>query len=359
MVCLVLATLGTGAYLASQWMYGPRYRVGAVAGQDGLRSPLDPPVQLRPETWQVAEDITLYHESHGAGRAVLVIHGGPGIPARRPWRGLRDLEDEYEFHYYHQRGCGLSTRPFDRFDDGGFYDNMVELERTLGLGAQVADIERIRRILGEEQLVLIGHSFGGFLAALYAAEFPERVERLVLVAPAGILSTPDEERDIFEQTRLRLPVEERAGYDDLRMKYMDFGTHFSRSESELARLHLDLGAYIMRAMNPGAPAQGALDEAAVSMAGGWSTFAQYFSLGKQWDFRGALDRIAAPTLILYGADDEMSAPGSKSYMGIAGAEIVRVAPGPGEERAGHLVFDQCPTTFAETIEAFLGTAPRR
>ena len=48
---------------------------------------------------------------------------------------------------------------------------------------QVADIERVRRLLGQERLTVIGHSFGGFIATLYAVEFPERVDRLILVSP--------------------------------------------------------------------------------------------------------------------------------------------------------------------------------
>src|SRR5439155_15020446 len=104
------------------------------------------------------------------------------------------------------------TKPFDRFS-ADFYSNMTALERTLGIGAQVADIERIRRILGEEKLILMGHSFGGFLAAMYAAEFPERVEALVLVAPAGVLVLRDEVEGFFEEIRKGLPRDKHAEYD--------------------------------------------------------------------------------------------------------------------------------------------------
>jgi len=45
------------------------------------------------------------------------------------------------------------------------YENMQTLCRKLGLAEQVADIERIRRILGREKLILMGHSFGADLAA--------------------------------------------------------------------------------------------------------------------------------------------------------------------------------------------------
>jgi len=128
--------------------------------------------------------IELAHFAVGEGRNVLIIHGGPGRPFRQPISGLESLTGEFQFHYYDQRGCGKSTRPIDRFELANMYENMMELDRTLGLGTQIADIERIRQILGDDKLILIGYSWGGFLASLYAAEFPEHVEALILVAPA-------------------------------------------------------------------------------------------------------------------------------------------------------------------------------
>lgn len=37
---------------------------------------------------------------------------------------------------------------------------------------------------------LVGHSYGGWMAALYALEFPERLDKLVLLAPQGVLRFP-------------------------------------------------------------------------------------------------------------------------------------------------------------------------
>jgi pimeloyl-ACP methyl ester carboxylesterase len=67
---------------------------------------------------------------------------------------------------------------------------MQTLAGALGMTAQIADIERIRQILGEDKLILMGHSYGGFMAALYAFEFPGRVEKMVLISPAGTLTMP-------------------------------------------------------------------------------------------------------------------------------------------------------------------------
>lgn len=327
---------------------GPMYRLGSVAEGAGLRASLEPPEQLDPETWQVEANIELHFEAHGEGRPVLLVHGGPGIPYEEPWEGLVELRDTFRFYDYHQRGCGASTRPFDRFEGGNYLTNMVELERTLGIGAQIADIERIRRILGEEKLILIGHSFGGFLATLYAAEFPDRVEKLILVAPAGLLTPPDEERDLFKRTRTRLPAERQAEFDSAMADYFDFGTIFSKSEEDLVQRHSRIGPFILEAMGYESAA-----ETPRIRPGGWAVYAQYFSLGTFGDFSPALERIRAETLIVHGADDELSTPGAKSYAAIEGAKVIEIPRDREGAVASHFIFDDAPTGFATGLRTFL------
>jgi pimeloyl-ACP methyl ester carboxylesterase len=50
----------------------------------------------------------------------------------------------------------------------------------------VAFVEGVRSQLGIEQFYIVGHSFGGWVAAAYAIAHPERVLGLLLAAPAGI-----------------------------------------------------------------------------------------------------------------------------------------------------------------------------
>lgn len=50
----------------------------------------------------------------------------------------------------------------------------------------VRSLESWREKLGLESMVLMGHSLGGYLAAAYAAKYPSRVEKLVMVSPAGM-----------------------------------------------------------------------------------------------------------------------------------------------------------------------------
>ena len=127
------------------------------------------------------------------------------------------------------------------------YQNMTELDRTLGLGAQIADIERIRQILGDDKLILIGHSWGGFLASLYAAEFPEHVEALILVSPANtlVMPQPDADSDLFASVRARLPEDQLR-----RIRCLHEGVHglqqaLQTSDADLVAMNEKFGEYYL------------------------------------------------------------------------------------------------------------------
>ncbi|MBN1429830.1 MAG: alpha/beta hydrolase [Anaerolineae bacterium] len=338
-VILVLIVVGG---LAFWYMTGqPFYTPGMVREQKNLRAPLTPPEQLGDaDYWQVEPDIQLYHFAEGDGRNVLVVHGGPGVPFRQPLTGLEPLVDTYRFHYYDQRGSGQSTRPFDTFDSPNTYQNMTRLEQTLGLGAQIADIERIRQILGDEKLILVGHSWGGFLASLYAAEFPEHVEALVLISPATTLVMPMDEPDLFDGVRERLPVGKQAEYDIFMKDYLDFNKIFTLSEADLVAMGDQFSEYYVEAVDKPVPEPGEL--------GGWMVWAMYVSMGQRHDYRPALKSVTAPSLVIYGSDDLQSEAATRQYTdSLPNAQLVTI------NDASHFAFEEQPALFAEAVTAFL------
>jgi pimeloyl-ACP methyl ester carboxylesterase len=90
--------------------------------------------------------------------AVIVIPGGPGDSHQY----LGPLPDALSGHgvlavTYDARGVGASTPPRN-----GRY----------ALSAYVEDLEALRHALGAQRLALVGHSFGGLLAAAYAVAHP-------------------------------------------------------------------------------------------------------------------------------------------------------------------------------------------
>lgn len=339
-IVLVLLLLGGGA----MWWFStqPLYRPGMVRAGQNLRSPLTPPSQPSDaDFWQVEKDIRLYHFSQGDGRNVLIIHGGPGMPFRQPLTGLEPLTKDYRFYYYDQRGCGKSTRPIDRFESTNMYANMTSLDQTLGLGAQIADIERIRQILGDEKLILVGHSWGGFLASLYAAEFPEHVEALILISPATVLVMPQKEADLFETVRQRLPEEKRAEYDAFMKDYMDFNKLFTRSEADLIALDARFGEYYVSAVpTKSFPKQGE--------PGGWMSWGMYISMGQSHDYRDALKQVSVPVLVLHGANDLQSEAASRQYADLFPNSKFVVIP-----NATHFSFEEQPEAFAGIVQDFL------
>ena len=354
-VVLLVAVAAVAIIVFRRMMGQPMYRPGMVREGKNLRGSLTPPEQpAEPEWWAMEEDIRLHHFAEGEGRNVVVVHGGPGYPYRKPWAGLAPLTGAFRFHYYDQRGCGRSTRPFDRFEEKNNWKNIQTLEQTLGIGAQVADLERIRRILGEERLILIGSSFGGLLATLYAAEFPERVEAMVLVAPADLLVMPPPSGGLFEDVGKRLPAEMQEEYTAYMADYFDFSGVFDKSEAELAEMNVGFTKFY-RAVYPAGAGEGAEDSGdgadqgmipEQGEPGGWMVQGQYFSLGKRHDYRDALKVIEAPVLVVHGADDLQTVETSRRYADqfVNGRfEVI--------EGAGHFVYEERPEAFAAVLNS--------
>ena len=328
---------------------GAFYKAGNLRKGTGLRDPLNPPSQegVNEGYWKVAPDIELYHFSSGSGAPALVIHGGPGLPPAEPWPGLDPLTDHYRFHYYHQRGCGRSTKPFDRFESDNYMRNMVELDKTLGITEQLADIERIRRILKTEKLILIGHSFGGFLAALYARELPEYVEKMVLIAPAGVLRMPQEESG-FEALKHFLPQEKRKEYEDYLSRYLDFKTLFTRDEEYLSSVNREFSDYFKQAYAHQGLKFPEGSEPPAEWAGGWMVYAMYFSLGLKYDLSAEIEKIEIPVLLIHGEKDLFSVDSTREYDALFPHSKMEIIPG-----ATHFPFIEKTGPFSSRIESFL------
>ena len=101
-------------------------------------------------------------ESHSTMSRFVYLHGFASGPASRKASFFRER----------LAGRGVALEIPD-LAEGNF--------RGLTITAQLQVIERLEP---ENALVLIGSSMGGYLAALYAAAHPDRVKRMVLLAPA-------------------------------------------------------------------------------------------------------------------------------------------------------------------------------
>ncbi len=178
------------------------------------------------------------------------------------------------------------------------------------------------------------------IASLYAAEFPNRVETLVLVAPAPLLVLPAEGGGLFEAVGKRLPEGMRADYANWQKRYLDFQNVFSKSEAELAAVNAEFARYYTAVATTSVPEQG--------QGGGWMVYAMYFSMGQRHDYRAALKEVKAPVLVLHGANDLQTEKESRTYVeAFPNARLQVIA------NAGHFAFHEQPEPFAAVVGGFL------
>ncbi|MCY1144571.1 alpha/beta hydrolase [Actinoplanes sp. Pm04-4] len=117
-------------------------------------------------TFSSYDGTTLAYHVEGSGPVVVCQPGGPG----RAGTYLGDL------------GGLTRTRTVIRLDSRGTGDSEVPSDpATYRMDALVRDLEALRAHLGLETMTLLGHSAGANVVTLYAAGFPARVERLILL----------------------------------------------------------------------------------------------------------------------------------------------------------------------------------
>ncbi len=116
---------------------------------------------------QVSELHQIYWEESGNpdGIPVIFLHGGPGAGASPQSRGFFNPE-KYRVVIIDQRGCGRSL-PYAETRENTTWD-------------LVADIEKVREMLGIESWLVFGGSWGSTLSLAYAETHPERVRGLIL-----------------------------------------------------------------------------------------------------------------------------------------------------------------------------------
>ncbi|MBG1231656.1 prolyl aminopeptidase [Aestuariivirga litoralis] len=131
----------------------------------------------------VGDGHQVYYERSGkkGGIPAVFLHGGPGAGCNPDSRRYFD-PSKYDVLLFDQRGCGRSTPHAS-----------IENNTTWHL---VADIERLREIMGAERWLVFGGSWGSTLALAYAETHPTRVSAMIL---RGIYTVRKAELDWFYQ----------------------------------------------------------------------------------------------------------------------------------------------------------------
>ena len=111
-------------------------------------------------------DCELYVEEEGQGIPIVLLHGGPGATHHYFHPFFSRAGKFVRIIYYDQRGCGIS----DYKPGKGYSVNQA-----------VDDLENLRKALKIEKWVVLGHSYGGYLAQRYTMAYPESVAGLIVL----------------------------------------------------------------------------------------------------------------------------------------------------------------------------------
>ena len=119
------------------------------------------------ETLNLADGRTVEWEAIGLGQPLMWVEGGPGFWAHQARPDVDLISDLFRCHLVNAPGCGRTSSP-------------AEVE-GYDLPGIIAFFDTVREQLGLGRVTVMGHSWGGLVAAAWAAAHPETVERLVVI----------------------------------------------------------------------------------------------------------------------------------------------------------------------------------
>ena len=244
------------------------------------------------------ENMKINYICVGEGENVLILHGwGASIDTIMPIVNL--LKDHFKVYALDLPGFGKSDKPEFPFDSKD-YSRIVK---------KFMDLMKI------EKGILIGHSFGGKVSILTAVNYPEKVEKMILIDSAGIRPKRSIKYylKVYSFKSLKIIYKIIFGWNSDRMEefYRRFGSADYRNASGVMR------KILVKVINE--------------------------------DIRPILSRVSCPTLLIWGAEDK----DTPIYMGkIMEKEI----PDSGLvilEGAGHYSYLDDYYRFALVLKAFL------
>jgi len=261
----------------------------------------------------------------GEGPPLVCLPGGPGRAAE--YLGdLGGLGRSRQLILWDPRGVGMSGVPADPV--------------TYRVDRLVEDVESLRVHRGLDQMDLLAHSAGAVLATLYAAAYPQRLSRLILVTPGlaavGVESTEEQLRAALARRAaepwypVALAALERMFAGEMSIEAFRASRPFFYARwDEAAQAHATAGvSQRHQAAREGFFAGAAIDPPAA---------------------RAALAKLTAPVLLYAGDQDPMVPPAEvREAAPLFNDATVVVQPG-----AAHFPWIDDPAAFTAAISAFL------
>lgn len=321
--------------------------------------PLKPtikPIEPRPETkyWRMEDGYRIAYtqiegDAANTNPSIIFLHGGPGgyIHSSIINQMKEVAQKGYDVYLYDQVGSGLSDRlPKPR--DYSFEKHLKDLN------------EIVNSKIKANRVILIGHSFGGILATHYAANYPGKIDKLILSSPGDLQpyrtnvdGTVTDMNKLYPkppQYQFKKPIEvfEQTEKDFLQPRIvmsmvcaLAFNFKWA-SDKEFDDYTNTMASQFTKGMvaNPKniKPEEGG--------AGGYSHgFSNYY--GNLEDVRAKLKQLHIPTLVMQGQYDQGDYSTVYEYADLLKGEYKFI------ENAGHIIWWDKPGEYNQTIMNFL------
>jgi 3-oxoadipate enol-lactonase len=202
--------------------------------------------------------VTLHHQIEGEGDRVVVLSGSLGSTLAMWDPQVPAVADRFRVLRYDHPGHGRSPLSEDRT-----------------VAALAVQLLGLLNDLGFAQVSFCGLSLGGAVGIRVALDAPDRIDRLVLCSTSARFSTPE-----FWDRRAALV--RNGGVDAVADEVLD--RWFTPGFPDVRRY---------RDMLVSTPAEG---------------YSRCCEAVRDWDVRGALGAVQAPTMAIAGADDRSTPP---------------------------------------------------
>jgi pimeloyl-ACP methyl ester carboxylesterase len=258
--------------------------------------------------------VTYIEYGDASAPAILMIHGLGG--SWQNWlENILQLGEDFRVIAMDLPGFGASEMPREPISIDGYARCVIGLLDELGI----------------ERASLIGNSMGGQTSVQVSIDHPERVDRVIVVSPAGYTTsdTPEITRRFLE---LVSPIMPRLGVHNRfvvthpklrKLAFLGIVAHGDKLTPEIAWEMLG------PTRNPG--------------------FVSALQALLVHDFRGELHTITAPTLIIWGRDDGLISSSDAHRFGEAIPGSLKLIAND----TSHVAMIERPAWFNETAREFL------
>ncbi len=269
--------------------------------------------------WVRVEDRWMNVLDYGSGPPLLFIHGLSGC-----WQNW--LENIPYFARDHR---------VIAMDLPGFGQSEMPVE-PISIKGYAATIDALMEELDVETAQVAGNSMGGFIGAEVAIQHPARVERLVLVAAAGLS---------IEYIRTQRTQGLRHGAENIAFFYV--GWLASQSHTVAARKRLRSALLLLVAAHPAKlPAALTIEQVAGSGKPGFSDALQAMC---DYPLRDRLEKIGCPTFIVWGDKDRLVPVRDAAIF----EKLIPDARAVIYKDTGHITMMERPARFNRDVDAFL------